>query len=57
MDLHVFGVDRWAGVFKTLPMYMAEENERAVGIIGENFLKKFDVTIDFGRMRVDLKRN
>ena len=51
------GVDRWAGVFKTLPMYMAEENERAVGIIGENFLKKFDVTIDFGRMRVDLKRH
>lgn len=50
------GVDRWAGAFRTLPMYSAGEHERTVGIIGENFLKNFDVTIDYGRMRVDLKR-
>ena len=50
------GVDKWAGAFRTLPMYMGTEKERAVGIIGENFLKKFDVVIDFGRMRVDLTR-
>jgi hypothetical protein len=25
-----------------------------VGIVGENYLKNFDVVIDFGRMRVDL---
>ncbi len=48
------GIDRWAGTFRTIPMYDAGENERATGIIGENFLKNFDVAIDFGRMRVDL---
>lgn len=50
------GVDKWAGTFKTLPMYTGNENDRAVGIIGENFLKEFKVIIDFGRMRVDLER-
>lgn len=50
------GIDRWAGTFKTLPMYTGNENERAIGIIGENFLKQFRVVIDFGRMRVDLQR-
>lgn len=50
------GVDRWAGTFRTIPMYSADERERAVGIVGENFLKNFDVVIDFGRMRVDLER-
>jgi hypothetical protein len=49
------GVDRWSGKFKTIPMYSAEEKE-SVGIIGQNFLKNFDVVIDFGRMRVDLTR-
>jgi hypothetical protein len=48
------GVDRWAGTFRTLPMYDSSENERSVGIVGENYLKNFDVVIDFGRMRVDL---
>ncbi len=50
------GLDRWAGVFRTLPMYEpgASEHERASGIIGENYLKNFVVTIDFGRMRLDL---
>ncbi len=48
------GVDRWAGTFHTIPMYDSAENERATGIIGENYLKNFDVVIDFGRMRVDL---
>ena len=50
------GVDKWAGAFKTLPMYTGSENERAIGIVGENFLKNFHAVIDFGRMRVDLKR-
>lgn len=50
------GVDKWGGKFKTLPMYTSDEKEIAVGIIGQNFLKNFDVVIDFGRMRVDLNR-
>ena len=50
------GLDRWGGKFKTLPMYSSEERDQAVGIIGQNFLKNFNVVIDFGRMRVDLKR-
>lgn len=50
------GIDKWAGAFRTIPMYLGDEKERSVGIIGENFLKKFDVVIDFGRMRVDLTR-
>ena len=48
------GIDRWAGTFRTLPMYDSAENERSVGILGENYLKNFDVVIDFGRMRVEL---
>ena len=48
------GVDRWAGTFHTIPMYDAGEHERTNGIVGENYLKNFDVVIDFGRMRVDL---
>jgi hypothetical protein len=50
------GLDTWAGTFKTIPMYSTEGKERAVGIVGQNFLKNFNVVIDFGRMRVDLKR-
>lgn len=50
------GVDDWAGTFRTIPMYSSEEHEQAVGIIGQNFLGKFNVVIDFGRMRVDLER-
>jgi hypothetical protein len=50
------GVDDWGGKFKTLPMYASSENAQAVGIIGQNYLKNFNVVIDFGRMRVDLKR-
>ena len=50
------GIDRWAGTFRTIPMYDAgsPETEHTSGIIGENYLKNFIVTIDFGRMRVDL---
>lgn len=50
------GLDKWAGTFKTLPMYESGEHESAVGIIGQNFLQNFNVVIDFGQMRVDLKR-
>ena len=50
------GIDKWAGTFKTLPMYAGNENDRTMGIIGQNFLKEFRVVIDFGRMRVDLLR-
>ena len=48
------GTDRWAGTFHTIPMYDAGEHEPTTGIVGENYLKNFDVVIDFGRMRVDL---
>jgi hypothetical protein len=37
-------------------MYSSDENEHAVGIVGQNFMKNFNVVIDFGRMRVDLER-
>jgi len=50
------GVDQWNGKFKTLPMYASEERESAAGIVGQNFMKNFNVVIDFGRMRVDLQR-
>ena len=50
------GVDKWAGSFETMPMYAGDENDAAVGIIGQNFLGHFNVVIDFGRMRVDLVR-
>ncbi|HUR81173.1 MAG TPA: aspartyl protease family protein [Thermoanaerobaculia bacterium] len=50
------GIGEWGGKFKTLPMYQAADRDQAVGIIGQNFLKNFNVVIDFGRMRVDLKR-
>src|SRR5258708_36365649 len=49
------GVDRWAGVFRDMPMYEPSEKEITSGIVGENYLRNFIVTIDFGRMRVDLK--
>jgi tetratricopeptide (TPR) repeat protein len=48
------GVDKWSGKFETLPMYVADERDTSVGIIGQNFMKHFNVVIDFGRMRVDL---
>ncbi len=50
------GIDRWAGTFRSVPMYSSGEQENAAGIIGENFLKHFRVIIDYGRMRVDLVR-
>ncbi|PYQ30718.1 MAG: hypothetical protein DMF56_07925 [Acidobacteria bacterium] len=48
------GVDKWSGKFETIPMYVADERDTSVGIIGQNFMKHFNVVIDFGRMRVDL---
>jgi predicted aspartyl protease len=56
LDRVEIGVDAWAGVFKTIPMYSTGGKEQSVGIIGQNFLKNFNVVVDFGRMRVDLKR-
>ena len=50
------GVDKYAGTFRTVPMYAAAEGEHSAGIVGENFLKNFRVIIDYGRMRVDLIR-
>jgi hypothetical protein len=49
------GVDLWAGVFRDMPMYEPSDKEITAGIIGENYLRNFIVTIDFARMRVDLK--
>jgi hypothetical protein len=48
------GFDKWAGVFHNLPMYDSAEADRSAGILGENYLRSFIVTIDFGRMRLDL---
>jgi len=50
------GIDRWAGTFRTIPMYDPgkAEHDQTSGIIGENYLKNFIVVIDFGRMRLDL---
>ncbi len=48
------GFDKWAGVFHNLPMYDSAEADRTAGILGENYLRNFIVTIDFGRMRLDL---
>jgi hypothetical protein len=50
------GIDRWSGFFRDLPLYNTEQT-RSLGIIGENFLQNFTVTIDFGRMRLDLDRD
>lgn len=50
------GIDKWGGRFRTIPMYSSDERDQAVGILGQNFLKNFNVVIDFGRMRVDLER-
>lgn len=49
------GVDQWKGLFKNLPLYSTEQS-KALGILGEDFLSNFIVTIDFGTMRVDLQR-
>lgn len=54
LDNIEIGVDRWAGTFRTLPMYESAAYEHTAGILGENYMKNFDVIIDFGRMRVDL---
>jgi hypothetical protein len=50
------GMDKWGGKFKTLPMYSSGDREHAVGIIGQNFLRNFNVVVDFGRMKMDLVR-
>ena len=50
------GMDKWGGKFETLPMYSSGDREHAVGIIGQNFLRNFNVVIDFGRMKMDLER-
>ncbi|MGA7614036.1 MAG: retroviral-like aspartic protease family protein [Thermoanaerobaculia bacterium] len=49
------GVDRWAGDFRTLPLY-GNEQSNSIGILGENFLQNFRVVIDFGTMRMELHR-
>ena len=50
------GFGKWGGKFKTLPIYSSADKEHAVGIVGQNFLKNFNVVIDFGRMKLDLER-
>jgi hypothetical protein len=49
------GFDKWAGIFHNLPMYESVEADRTSGIVGENYLRNFVVTLDFGRMRMDLQ--
>lgn len=50
------GIDRWSGDFKTLPLYSSESTS-ALGIIGENLLHQFKVTLDFSSMRLVLERD
>lgn len=46
----------WAGMFSTLPLYGQGESD-SFGIIGQNFMSKFRLIIDFGTMRIDMLRN
>jgi len=50
------GVDHWAGRFRDLPLYGSERTE-TYGILGQNFLRNFRVILDFGAMRLDLRRD
>jgi len=50
------GVDQWKGLFRNLPLYSTEQS-KALGILGEDFLSNFIVSVDFGTMRVDLRRD
>jgi hypothetical protein len=47
------GIGAWQGTFKTLPLYSSEKSG-AIGLVGENFLKHFRLTIDFGSMKLSL---
>lgn len=49
------GVDQWSGFFRDLPLY-STETTKALGIVGENFLKNFRLVLDFGSMRASLER-
>jgi predicted aspartyl protease len=49
------GIHAWEGIFKNLPLY-SSPNSGALGLVGENFLKNFRVTMDFGRMKMTLDR-
>jgi hypothetical protein len=49
------GIDTWAGLFKNLPLYSSPRSG-ALGLVGENFLRNFRVTLDFGRMKMTLDR-
>jgi predicted aspartyl protease len=57
LDNIEIAIDRWAGTFRSVPVYSANDQDNAAGILGENYLKNFRVVIDYGRMRVDLLRN
>lgn len=49
------GIAGWSGDFRTLPLY-SSESSNALGIIGENLLHQFKVTLDFAAMRLTLER-
>lgn len=49
------GIHAWEGVFKNLPLYSSPRSG-AFGLVGENFLRNFRVTLDFGRMKMTLDR-
>ena len=49
------GAAGWAGVFDNLPLYRDDRTD-TLGILGQNFLENFVVTIDFQRMRFDIRR-
>lgn len=49
------GAARWMGVFDDLPLYRDDRTD-TLGILGQNFLEHFVLTIDFRRMHVALVR-
>jgi len=49
------GIDGWEGLFKSLPLYTSPRSG-AFGLVGEDFLRHFGVTLDFGRMKLSLDR-
>jgi len=49
------GIHAWEGVFKNLPLYSSPRSG-AFGLVGENLLQNFRVTLDFGRMKMTLDR-
>lgn len=49
------GLDQWQGRFARAPLYN-DSRRHSLGVLGQNFLRRFRTTIDFATMRVELER-